>query len=811
MDWEFGRRAFFGALVGLGTAGASLSSANGPLEQFAPLSGSVWQSARASRRDSVESPYGPATVRYDDEGVPHVSAEDERALYFAVGHTQGTDRLFQMDLQRRLFRGELAEIVGQGAVETDRYHRQLQFTRAAEVTAQQLDDTPIAEVLDAYTDGVNEAIENETLSLGFQLLEYEPEEWTRTDTALVEKIIAWQLTGSFRTLRTELVRERLREQFSEDRAEELVTDLFPARFEHDSPIIRDHHDAGQFSVNDGESAADRRNSDELGEDSVSGPGQDLVDWVSRYEPPRGYGSNSWVIGTEHTDGDAPILANDPHLALQAPPTWYEMHIDGPNHRARGVTFPGAPVVVIGENDHGAWGFTNAGADVIDFYRYDRDGDTYEYGDETREFETETQEIVVDGAPNEEVELRRSVHGPVIEEAEQEVGVAWTGHTATETMRSLYQLSHSEGLEDVLDAVELFDSPTQNLVYADRDGNTLYDMTGRVPLRRTDGEPVRGDQVFDGSAREGEWEGFEPFGESSWEGFVPLSVTPRVENPEYLATANQQIVPDENLDYYLSEGYASPYRGRRVYDRLDQRLAAGEDIDLEYLRDVGRDTFDGRAEALAGALVEAARDSDDGELNEAADLLDGWDYRLETDSEAALVWELWFENYRDELLSEAYEEADLGESYYPADAALVQLSPDSAWFAGRGRASVMRRALERTLDDVDEAGYEVYGDVNHTGHIEHLTELEFLGYPRHDRGGSDQTVWNYGRSGPWGGSWEMQVDLDGDMLGLLPGGNSGRYFSEHYDDQMDRWAGGEYRTLSREIEGEVGVEFEEVDE
>lgn len=802
MNRELGRRAFFSGLVGAGTAGLYFSAANGPLGQFAPLSGAVWESARADRDETVDSPYGPATVRYDEAGVPHVSADDEQALYFAVGYTQGTDRLFQMDLQRRLYRGQLSAVVGAGALDTDRFHRQMGFADAAEVTAENLDGTAVAPIIDAYADGVNAAMENETLSLGFKLLGYEPDEWDRTDTALIEKIIAWQLTGSFKTLEVALVRERLGELFTEERGEALTAALFPSRFDDVTPILRDHHDVGEFTVGDGGLASPST------EDRTA-PDKAVVDWLRQFEPPDSFGSNSWVVGPELADGDAPILSNDPHLGLQAPPTWYEMHIDGPAHRARGVTFPGAPVVVIGENDDGAWGFTNANADVIDFYQYDHDGETYQYGDERREFDVRTEEIEVDGGPNEDVEIRKTVHGPIVEEDEQEVGVAWTGHTATETMLSLYELSHSSGIDDAVAAAERFESPTQNMVYADRDGNTLYYMTGRVPIRRIDGEMVSGDRIFDGSAPEAEWEGFEPFGESSWEGFVPQSANPKVRNPRYLATANQQIVPDDQLDYYLSDGYASPYRGRRIYDLLDQRVASGDPIDIEFLREVGRDTFDGRAAVLVEPLVEAAREGDD-ELREAADLLDSWDYHLDADSRAALVWVEFFDAYREELFEEAFEEADLDSSYYPQDAALVQLDEDSPWFGSRSHKTVMRAALEEAITALQSADADVYGDVNHTGHISHLTELDFLDYPSYARGGSDQTVWNYDRNGPWGGSWEMHADLDGDLLGILPGGNSGRYFSEHYDDQIERWANGEYRTLSRDPEGEIAVEFEEGD-
>jgi penicillin amidase len=802
MDREVARRAVLGALFGAGVSGVYASPAQGPLGQFAPLSGSVWQSARTTRQSTVDSPYGDGTVRYDDDGVPHVQSEDERGLYFAVGYTQAVDRLFQMDLQRRLFRGELSAVVGDVTLDSDRFHRQMAFREAAEVTAEQLDGTAVAEVVDAYAEGVNRAIEQETLPIEFQFLGYEPEPWTRADTALIEKLIAWSLTGDFQTLRRSLVRQRLSDRYDSERARAMADSLYPNRYDHDAPIIRDHHDTGEFRI-----GTDQQRRQTVRDDGgTDPPGQELVDWLGQFESPANFGSNSWVVGTEHAAGDAPLLANDPHLSLQAPPTWYEMHIDGPTHRARGVTFPGTPIVVIGENDHGAWGFTNAGADVIDFYRYDHDGETYQYGTERREFETRTEEIEVDGGPNETVEVTQTVHGPVVERAEQEVGVAWTGLSATKTMQSMYELSHSDGLETARSAVEKFDCPTQNFVYADRDGNTLYYMTGRVPIRRIDGDPVRGDQVFDGSAREGEWDGYEPFGPSTWEGFVPDSAKPQVENPAYMGTGNQQIVRDDQLDYYLSESYSSPYRGTRIYELLDQLVASEDPIEQGDLREIGRDTYDGRADTLVEPLAEAARDSDDQRLVEAAETLADWNFHLDADSRGALLFDTWFRHYREILFEDHFDDLDLDDSYYPHDVVVVQFSTDSEWIPDRGREAVMREALEATLDELDEEGHEIYGDVNHTGHITHQLGLGFLAYPEFARGGGRQSVWNYGREGPWGGSWEMQVDLDGDLLGVLPGGNSGRYFSEHYDDQVERWANGEYRTLSREIEGDIVTEF-----
>jgi len=171
--------------------------------------------------------------------------------------------------------------------------------------------------------------------------------------------------------------------------------------------------------------------------------------------------------------------------------------------------------------------------------------------------------------------------------------------------------------------------------------------------------------------------------------------------------------------------------------------------------------------------------------------------------------IWAPERRDAIFEEPLEAASL-EGYRPSAATVAALPADSQWFGAEGRAAVMRRALRETLEEIEEAGQEVYGDVNHTGQIGHPLGLEFLGYEAHPRGGSGSTVWNYSWRGPWGGSWEMHADLDGDLFGLLPGGNSGRYFSDHYEDQIERWAAGEYRRLSREVEGDLRTRFVEGD-
>ncbi|WP_435194159.1 penicillin acylase family protein [Natronomonas sp. EA1] len=787
------RRALLAAIAGGSVVAGTLAPVRGYLQDFAPLSGEVWRAADTGRRD-LESPYGPATVRYDEWGVPHIEADDEGALFYATGYAQAADRLFQLDLQRRVMRGRLSEVVGDATIDSDEFNRRMGFTEAAEVTWDAVDG-PAREAAIAFAAGVNASIEDGPLPPEFALLDYEPREWTPVDTVLMEKQISWNLTGSFRTLRHARLREALDAETYET--------LYPSRLDHDASIIRD----GDGGLPEPESRAE----------DVDAPPAALTDWVGQFETEPWVGSNSWGVRGDHTDTGRALVANDPHLSLMAPPVWYELHLAGPNFDARGVTFPGVPFVVIGGNTHGAWGFTNVGADVLDVYRYETREGQYRYRGAWRDYETTEETIPVAGGEDVTITRRRTVHGPVLEREGYEVAVAWTGHGPTRTTDAIYAYNASEGIDDVREATRLFDEPTQNLVYGDEDGNLLYYTTGAIPVRRTDGEMVRGDRVFDGSAGEGEWAGFVPFESADWEGegFVPFEEKPHLDNPAYVATANQRVVDDP--DYYLAEAYSDPYRGIRIYDRMDARARSGEPFTRGFARGLQRDTVDLRAVGLLDDLVAAAADRE--ELVDWVDALADWDQRMSRDAEAALAFAFFVDAYRKRVASPVLESAGLDpddESLYPRMWVVQQLDEDHPVFAGRDREAVLVAALEDAVETIEEQGYETYGDYNTTGAITHPFDQSFLNYPAYPTDGSPATVNNYRRGDPdnssiAGSSWRMVVDAGAEGDCVLPGGNDGVFLSDHYHDQLRLWAAGEFKPLSLELVGDVRYTFGGADE
>jgi len=404
-----------------------------------------------------------------------------------------------------------------------------------------------------------------------------------------------------------------------------------------------------------------------------------------------------------------------------------------------------------------------------------------------------------------VTVRKTVHGPVIEREGAQVAVAWTGLSASDTTRSVYEMVHSDGLDDFVAALHSFDEPTQNVVYADRDGNTLYYVTGKIPIRTVDGEEVRGDRVFDGSAGEAEWEGFTPYGTSTWEGFIPFDEKPGVVDPGYVATANQRVTDDPT--HYIGQEFSPPFRGMRIYERLDTDTAAGTVSPIQ-MKDIQADRLDERAELLVPRLLSVREQAADA-AQPHLDALAEWNYWMNVESHAATIFAEWFDAYEQALYADAYDQAGVSADHYPNDWITATISADSPWFDVVGTpespAAAMISAIESVADDHAVADTQVYGEFNELA-IDHPFDQPFLNYPRMPIGGSSATVKNYRKAADVGSSWRMVVPMDGDASVVLPGGNDGNPFSEHYHDQLRDWARGRYLPFDREWPDAPTIEF-----
>jgi penicillin amidase len=752
---------------------------------------------------------GAAEIIRDRWGVPHILARSALDLLFAQGFVHAQDRLWQMDCQRRLVSGRLAEVLGAQALPVDRWMRILGFRRVAAIEAQRMPAEARAE-MEAYAAGVNAWIEQGRLPLEFSLLRYSPEPWTPVDSLAWAKMISWSLSINWES---ELLRARLIALLGAERAAELEP-AYPAR----CPLVVPPGTTYERIGEEAERLA-------AGSRSFTGPAVR-----------EGVGSNNWAISGERSATGTPLLAGDMHLPLGIPAIWYENHLIELSAAddaldVTGISLPGAPGVVAGHNGHVAWSFTAAFADVQDIYlehlRPDGAGNPeYEYEGHWQPAQSIDELIRVRGrgAVSERVIVTR--HGPIIDALAGDLGeegglaLRWTAFEPETMFTALRRMNRAKTCVEFRDALRCWTSPAVNVVYADTRGQIAYQLVGRVPLRaQGDGRlPVPG------WTGEYEWQGYIPFDELPW----------RQDPPEgYLVTANNRIV-SEDYPYFISSEYATGNRAQRIVELIMAR----DRLDLDYMRAMQFDQVSPLARIVARALADLS--PPDAEIAEVVAAMRQWDGRLAPESfETAICKNFTVQMarlmLRDKLGALAERYMGRGPAPVVAESSLYaqraqewleeQLGfADSIWYdlgGGERREEVMLRALRASLDDLREQlgdGEWCWGQL-HTltfthplGTAEPFATIFNRGpYPM---GGDGNTVWATGNrmDGPTPGNavgppFRFVADL-GDLRhawAILAPGQSGQPGSPFYDDQIEAWFTGEYHPMlydRRDIEREA---------
>jgi len=482
------------------------------------------------------------TVLRDAWDVPHIYASSVEDAMFGLGFVHAQDRLWQMEMNRRIGSGRLAEVLGPRALETDRFLRTLGVQRAARASLHGL-DSATRDTLDAYAAGVNAFLATDpVLPPEFWLLRVDPQPWMAVDSVAWTKMMAWDLGGNWKN---EVLRMRLAKDFSLARINE-----FLPPYPGEAPLrIQDLQELYRA----------------LGVDTVrlAQAAEDIAAQTSSYLI-EAAGSNNWVVNGERTASGKPLLANDPHLGLTAPPVWYFAHLVAPGLDAIGATLPGVPAVVLGRNRRIAWGFTNTGPDVQDLYIEKLvDDDKYLAPDGPRPFETLRETIRVRGAEDVQLTVRRTRHGPVISEVSRSAGTvtprghvlafSWTALANDDrTMQSALKIARAGSWREFLAGAEDLHAPQQNIVYADVDGNIGFVAAGRVPVRKPEND-------LKGLAPAPGW-----LAKYDWDGYLPFGALPQVLNPPqgYVVTANHKIVPPE-YPHYITAEWQPPYRAERI--------------------------------------------------------------------------------------------------------------------------------------------------------------------------------------------------------------------------------------------------------
>ncbi len=549
----------------------------------------------------------------DRYGVPHIYAQDEDDLYFAQGYIHAQERLWQMELNRRIGSGRLSEIVGSIAIEVDRFSRRLGMHRSAATEVERL-SAHNRHMLEAYSRGINTFIERNRfrLPLEFTLLRFQPAPWTPADSIQWAKMMGWNLGGNWET---EIVRAHLIAKIGIERAMRLETG-----YDSQHPLIIPPGVAYQ-GINTG-----------------------MLEQYDQIKLLSGFGimggSNNWVVdGTKSVTG-APILCNDPHLGQAAPSIWFECHLVAGNLDVIGVSFPGTPGVVIGHNQHIAWGVTNAVSDVQDLYieKFNpHNPRQYEYQGQWEEAEIIREKIIVKGTKEAVIEeVRVTRHGPILTSmpaSSQEIhatqngtgkmptelplALRWTGLEQCNIISSILKLNSATNWQEFLEAMRDWDVPAQNVVYADKEGNIGYVMAGAIPIR------AKGQSLVPVPGWNGEYE---------WTGLIPFEELPQTFNPtqHFIATANNRVV-DDSYPYYITNEWLNGYRAQRIRDLLNSK----EKLSLADMATIQADQYALPALEIVPHILSIVASTQ--QERDAQHLLHTWDYVLAPDSTAATIY------------------------------------------------------------------------------------------------------------------------------------------------------------------------------
>lgn len=780
---------------GLVIAGAALAT----LLVAIVAGGAIWlRGSLPDFKGSLRVPgiVAPVSIIRDGNGVPHIFAARETDAYFALGYVHASDRMWQMDLMRRLAAGRLAEIFGEPALESDRLMRVLGLYRLAEQAETQLPPV-VQKALASYADGINAwmTASGQNLPPEFAILRYRPEPWQPADSVVWGKLMAWQLAGN---MREELLRARLNGVLTP----KMVGQLLPSGIGTSHPPKLEPE---QSAIPYPAGAAGR-----------------LADVIGG-APLRTWASNVWALDPERTSTGGAILANDPHLGLSVPIPWYLARVESPMLTVRGATVPGVPFMVLGHNRDISWGITNTGADVQDLLIFDTDPDddsVLRTPEGAARLTIREEQIGIRGGDPEMLRVRTSSLGPVISDLAlsldaaigegQALVLAFTALGAEDsTAAALYALNHAEDWTDTRLALADWAAPPLNFVYADTSGHIGFAVAGKIPIR----EPGDGLVPEPASLRQ------DPLAEFISHDRLPRSYQPAA---HVVANANNDPAP-EGYRYFLADSFEEDARKRR----LDALIAGTERHGVENTLAMQADILSLAAEDLLPLMMKI-KPRDPAEADLFADLR-AWDGSMARGRSEPLVFATWMRELTRALFKDELAEAMGGYMNLRPSVLKSVLTVHQGWCDDKTTQAqetcedMLRLSLRQVQLRLEEAhganrAHWRWGD-EHVAALQHplFSRLPLAGWLGDlsratdggpftlNRGGT--SVWNdaapfaHTHGAGFRAVYDM-ADLEGSRF-VIATGQSGNPMSHHYGSMVDLWREGEAVPLGGSPEELIG--------
>lgn len=757
-----------------------------PIGKFInPITG-FWQNAEnnssiKNEEIQLKGLQDKVSVIYDEHMIPHIYAQNEEDLYMAQGYVTARFRLWQMEIQTRAACGRVSEVLGAKTLSFDRLKRRTGMKYGAEQTLLAIEKNPAAKkLIDAYTKGINQYIHSLSAAeypIEYKLLNYQPEDWTNLKTGLLLKAMAENLTA----LEYDIEHTNALNLLGKENFEQIYKDWWNEQ----DPIIPKGTAFTKSNLNSSFSAKDSvLSADYFYYNKSENP-------FDREEADYMKGSNNWAISGSKTSSGRPILANDPHLKLSLPSIWFQIHLSCPDYNVCGASLPGAPGVISGFNDHIAWGVTNAGRDIRDWYKITfKDESMNEYLLDGKYVKTKKviEKFDIRGQDSFYDTIVYTHHGPVVydknyhEKKSMNLALRWTAHDESEEMMTFNKLNKSKYTGDYFAALTHYSCPAQNFVFACKNGDIAIQQQGKFPVERKD----QGVFIQDGSQSS-----------NDWQGYIPFEDNPRIVNPSrgFVSSANQH--PTDTTYPYNYTGVFEYFRNRRINNELS-RL---EHIDIETVKKLQLDNFNLMASECLPAMISKlnATNLTDKEKSILAELKK-WNYFNEANIITPTYYEIWEDTFEKILWDEFLNnENPLRFPEHITSIHFIIDEPASIFY------DIKNTSKKENLQDLLVLSFQAacnkiaginnlnWSNYKHTT-IEHLAKIPAFTIDYVACGGNKGIVNATSKyNGP---SWRMIVELTDQInaVGIYPGGQSGNPGSKYYDNFVSDWSKGIYYPL-----------------
>jgi len=745
---------------------------------------------------SVKGISNEVKIFRDEHAIPFIITQSEFDAVFALGYVHAQERLFQMDVSRRAGQGKLSEIFGSSTIPFDKMFRTVGINKLVKESLPKLNPLSI-KYLQAYSAGVNAYIKQAdgNYTFEFDVLGYEPELWKPEHSLIIAKLMAWELNISWWT---DFAFSNLVQKLGEEKVKEILPD-----FEENAPTIIPNYLKLSASIETDFYKVDKNFREFMG-------------FVGTH-----IGSNNWVVNPNKSESGKVIIANDPHLAFQAPGKFMFSVIRSDVWNGEGFSIPGLPAFIIGKNQNIAWVLTNVMADDADFYieKFDSSGTKYFIDDKWLNLSIVEDTIYVKSEDPIIYKIKKNHRGPIISDVhpfgekgndnKAKISMRWTALNKTDEIFAMISINKSKNWKDFERGVEHFTAPGQNFVYGDKNGNIGYICGAKLPIRSSNSPTL----IFDGTTTA-----------NDWQGFVPYSQMPKLFNPSdnFIASANNKTI--KNFSYHISNLWEPSSRIERITELLMQKQKHSTDDFKKYQNDF----YSHYAKKIVPFVLEAFKDVKikDENLKTALSLLKNWDFYLNKDNQTPTIFNEFFQKlteniFYDEMGEDLFEEYVFVANvpYRKVNELLNDISSD--WWNNvktenyETRDDIIRKSLVDALISLEtKLGKDItlwqWKELHKVTFKHFFTNnapmLEgILNIGPFPIGGDGTTIFNTEYSFVNSDSYENKLGpalrfiydfaKPDEVNIILPTGESGYFMSKHYNDMTQHWLNGRYLKIN----------------